>query len=106
MATSVPSPQKATAAACARLTCDGCELQGHLMCIHTPADVADFGVLFMTWAIPFFAGMILGRHWRGLVAWLGLAAAVFIPALLPMRGGDMLAAIILIGRQSTHGGAP
>jgi hypothetical protein len=71
-----PSP-KNTASACSSLTCEGCELQGRLMCIHTPTDLADFLVLFLVWAIPFFAGMILGEHWWGLAIWAGLAMVFF-----------------------------
>ena len=70
------SPQT-TAAACSRHTCDGCEIQGKLLCIHTPKDIVDFYVLFMGWAIPFMAGMIIGKFWIGLTIWVGLAIVFF-----------------------------
>jgi hypothetical protein len=47
----VPS-DKATAAACVRQDCGGCEIQGKLLCIHTLKDLIDFYVLFIGWAIP------------------------------------------------------
>lgn len=68
---------KTSAAACSRQTCEGCEIQGKLMCVHTPRDLMDFWVLFMSYAIPFFAGMIIGKFWLGLAAWFGLAALFF-----------------------------
>ena len=68
---------KTTASACSSLTCEGCELQDRLMCIHTHADMADFAVLFIVWVIPFLGGMILGRHWWGLAIWAGLAVVFF-----------------------------
>ena len=68
---------KATAAACSRHTCDGCEIEGRLLCVHTRRDLLDFGVLFIGWAIPFFAGMIIGRFWVGLAVWAGLAIFFF-----------------------------
>ncbi len=69
---------KTTAAACARTTCDGCETQGRLLCIHTKRDLGDFFVLFVTWAAPFLAGMVMGKFWIGLAVWVGLAAAFFV----------------------------
>jgi len=68
---------KTTAAACSRYTCEGCEIRGRLLCIHTGKDLADFAVLFVTWAIPFFAGMIIGEFWIGLAVWFGLAVLFF-----------------------------
>ena len=68
---------KKTAAACSRQSCDGCEIEGELLCIHKPADVVDFCVLAIGWMIPFFAGMIIGKFWIGLSIWLGLAALFF-----------------------------
>jgi hypothetical protein len=68
---------KTSAAACSRQTCEGCEIQGKLMCVHTPRDLMDFWVIFMSYAIPFFAGMIIGKFWLGLAAWFGLAALFF-----------------------------
>lgn len=68
---------KTTAAACSRQSCAGCEIQGKLMCVHTPRDLLDFGVLFMSYAIPFLAGMIIGKFWVGLAAWFGLAVLFF-----------------------------
>jgi hypothetical protein len=68
---------KMTAAACSRQTCEGCEIQGKLLCIHTVKDLIDFYVLFMGWLVPFLAGMIIGRFWIGLAVWIGLAALFF-----------------------------
>jgi hypothetical protein len=67
-----------TAAACARETCEGCEIREKLLCIHTPADLMDFVVLVIGWFIPFLAGMIIGRFWLGLAVWFGLAALFFV----------------------------
>jgi hypothetical protein len=69
--------KKTTAAACVRQTCDGCEIQGKLLCVHTPADLIDFVVLAVAWGIPFFAGMIAGRFWVELAVWIGLAVLFF-----------------------------
>ena len=68
---------KTTAAACSRQNCEGCEIQGKLLCIHTPKDLIDFYVLFMGWFIPFLAGMIIERFWIGLAIWIGLAVLFF-----------------------------
>ena len=68
---------KTTAAACSRQSCEGCEIQGKLLCVHKPVDVVDFGVLAVAWGIPFFAGMIIGKFWVGLFIWLVLAALFF-----------------------------
>ena len=59
--------KKSTAAACSQFKCDDCEIQGKLLCIHKPADLIDFYVLFMGWAIPFFSGMIIGKFWAGII---------------------------------------
>ena len=79
--------KKTTAAACVRQTCHGCEIEGRLLCLHTRADLIDFLVLFLTYAIPAFAGMIIGRFWVGLAAWLGLAVVFFgyVEALILCR---------------------
>ena len=66
-----------TAAACMRATCKGCEIQGQLLCIHTPNDLMDFAVLAIGWFIPFLAGMIIGRFWLGLAIWFRLAVIFF-----------------------------
>ena len=66
-----------TAAACARESCSDCEIDGKLLCIHTHKNLLDFWVIFMGFAIPFFAGMILGKHWLGLIIWFGLAVFFF-----------------------------
>lgn len=68
---------KSTAAACTRDVCDGCDIEGKLLCIHTQRDLIDFAVLFIGWAIPFIAGMIIGRFWIGLAVWVGLAVLFF-----------------------------
>lgn len=67
----------ACAAACVRQKCEGCEIQGNLLCLHTPKDLADFLVLFFGWALPFFAGMIIGNFKGGLLIWVGLAILFF-----------------------------
>lgn len=69
---------KTTAAACSRQTCEGCEIRGKLLCIHTRRDLLDFAVLVAVWAIPFVAGMVIGQFWVGLAVWLGLAALFFV----------------------------
>jgi hypothetical protein len=78
---------KTTAAACSRQTCVDCEIQGKLLCLHTPADLADFGVLAIGWFIPFVAGMVIGQFWVGLAVWLGLAVLFFgyVEALILCR---------------------
>lgn len=68
---------KTTAAACSRQTCEGCSIEGKLLCIHTPADLADFFFPAFGVFIPFFAGMIIGRFWVGLAVWIGLAVLFF-----------------------------
>ena len=75
------------AAACKRQTCEGCQINGKLMCVHTKKDLVLFWALFMVVAIPFFVGMILGKHWVGLVIWFGLAVIFFgyIEALILCR---------------------
>ena len=79
--------EKTSAAECIRVTCDGCEIQKDLLCVHTEADLVDFVVLFIGWLIPMLAGMIIGGYWVGLVIWAGLAAAFFgyIEALILCR---------------------
>ncbi len=66
-----------TAAACSRETCEGCEIQGKLLCKHTGKDLVDFAVLAVGWMIPFGAGMIMGKFWTGLAVWIGLALLFF-----------------------------
>ena len=68
---------KTTAAACSRLTCEGCEIEGKLVCIHTQRDLIDFSVLAIGWGIPFVAGMVIGRFWVPLALWVGLAGLFF-----------------------------
>ena len=68
---------KTTAAACSRQTCEGCEIQGKLLCIHTSRDLIDFLVPAIGWMIPFAAGMISGRFWVGLAVWVALAVLFF-----------------------------
>jgi hypothetical protein len=68
---------KTAAAACSRETCDGCEIEGKLLCVHTPRDLLDFFVLVVAWAIPFFAGMAIGEHWIALGVWFALAVLFF-----------------------------
>ncbi|UCC64785.1 MAG: hypothetical protein JSV36_07025 [Anaerolineae bacterium] len=43
---------KSTAAACSRQTCEGCEIQGKLLCLHTTKDLLDSAVLAVGVAIP------------------------------------------------------
>jgi hypothetical protein len=73
-----PRPaSKTTAAACSRQTCEGCEVHGRLLCIHTREDLMDFAVLVIAYMIPFMAGMVLGKFWIGLAVWMGLAVLFF-----------------------------
>ena len=69
--------KRATAAACVRASCGGCSIRDRVLCIHTPRDLVDFGVLFVGWLIPFLAGMIRGKHWVGLAVWFGLCLVFF-----------------------------
>jgi hypothetical protein len=69
--------EKMNAKACIKTDCNGCEINGKLLCNHTHADLLDFGVLFIGWLIPFLAGMIIGRFWIGLIVWIGLAVVFF-----------------------------
>lgn len=69
--------EKTTAAGCIREDCEGCEIKGKLLCIHTYKDLADFFVLFLVWVIPFVAGMTIGKFWIGLIVWIGLAIIFF-----------------------------
>jgi hypothetical protein len=78
MESTAETGQKTSAAACARQHCEGCELQGKLLCIHKGTNLLDFYVLFMSFFIPFLAGMILGGHRTALLVWFGLAAVFFI----------------------------
>ncbi|MBU2551715.1 MAG: hypothetical protein KKB20_25105 [Proteobacteria bacterium] len=73
-----PLPQGAPARACIRESCQGCALRDRLLCRAGPADLLDFGVLFVGWAIPFFYGLVHGGHWIGLVIWIVLAASFFL----------------------------
>ena len=68
---------KKTAAACSHQTCRGCEIEGQLVCVATLKDVAEFGVLFINWFIPFLAGMIIGGFRTSLAVWFGLAVLFF-----------------------------
>ena len=43
-----------------------CEIQGDLICVATPLDLVDFGILFLNWLVPFLVGMIAGAFWIGL----------------------------------------
>ena len=80
-----------TAAACARLaeegTCEGCEIEGRLLCLHSRKDLADFGLLAGPPLISFFIGMVKGRHFKGLAWWFALATAFFgyVEALILCR---------------------
>lgn len=68
-----------TSAACSRQDCEGCKIQGKLICVHTPKDLIDFYVLFMGWVIPFLAGMIIGKFWIGLaVIFFGYVEALVL----------------------------
>jgi hypothetical protein len=77
MSTIAEKGYKTTAAACSRQTCEGCEIQGKLLCIHTTKDLIDFAILVIGYAIPFLAGMIIGQFWVGLAVWFGLAVLFF-----------------------------
>lgn len=71
------SSDKITAAACSRQDCNGCEIQGKLLCVHTSRDLMDFFVLFMGWVIPFLSGMIIAKYWSGLAVWVALVIIFF-----------------------------
>jgi hypothetical protein len=57
------------------------------LCVHTGRDLVDFWVLFVSYAIPFLAGMVIGKFWVGLATWFGLAVLFFgyIEALVLCR---------------------
>ncbi|NIN66647.1 MAG: hypothetical protein GTO63_18560 [Anaerolineae bacterium] len=67
-----------TAAACARETCDGCPIEGRLLCLHTLRDAFDFAFLAIGFFIPFLAGMVIGGFWLGLALWVVLAIIFFV----------------------------
>lgn len=67
-----------TARGCVRENCQDCPVQGRLRCLHRLRDYLFFLVLFAAWAAPFLAGMTAGRHWTGLLVWLGLALIFFL----------------------------
>ncbi len=68
---------KVTAAACIRETCEGCEIDGKLMCIHTRQDLLDFYMIICNLFVPFFAGMIVGKYWYGILGWFVLTVFFF-----------------------------
>ena len=47
------------------------------MCIHTKRDLLDFFIIVVNIFVPFFAGMIAGRHWYGLLCWSVIAFIFF-----------------------------
>jgi len=65
------------ASACARETCEGCQIRGKLMCVHTKEELVKFWALFMMVAVPFLIGMIIGKHWLGLGLWVGFCVLFF-----------------------------
>jgi hypothetical protein len=75
------------AEACIRETCIGCEIDGKLMCVHTKKDLLNFAVLMFNIFVPFFTGMILGKHYFGLVVWFVLSVVFFtyVEALILCR---------------------
>ena len=76
--------EKMTAAACSQSDCEACDIQGKLLCVHKPKDLIDFYVLFISWAIPFFAGMIIGKFWVGIMVWFVLSTPP-TPRLAPNK---------------------
>lgn len=78
---------KGTAAACVRTTCQGCDLQSRLLCIHTGKDLLDFILPVLVPFIPFMAGMIIGQFWIPILIWLALIALFFgyVEALILCR---------------------
>ncbi len=68
---------KESAKACVQKTCNGCEIDEKLLCVHTELDLVDFAVLFGAWLLPFIAGMVIGQFWIGLSIWVGLAVIFF-----------------------------
>jgi len=81
------TPTNTPASACSRQTCEGCQIHGKLICVHTKTDLLKFWALFMIVAIPFLTGMIIGKHWVGLGIWIGLAVLFFgyVEALILCR---------------------
>jgi len=73
-----PRTSHQTAAACSRASCEGCPVEGKLLCVHTGRDLLDFAVLAIAYFIPFVAGMVIGRYWAALGVWLVLAAIFFV----------------------------
>lgn len=80
-------PTKTTAAACARQDCQGCQIDGKLLCIHTGPDLLDFLALVAIVGVPMLAGMIIGQHWLGLAIWFGFCVIFFgyVEALILCR---------------------
>ena len=77
---------KTTAAACSRQTCEGCGVQGKLLCVYTAKDVMDFVAMAIGYLFPFVAGMIIGKFWIGLAVWFGLLLfSVYVEVLLFCR---------------------
>ena len=68
---------KTTLATCSRETCQGCEIEGKLSCIHTTKDMASIMIPTAGFSVPFFIGMIRGGHRTALRIWLGLVAIFF-----------------------------
>lgn len=68
---------RTTLAACARETCDGCEIEGEIACTQMAADMAEMVLPAAGFFIPFLAGMLKGGHRNALRVWLGLTALFF-----------------------------
>ncbi|MBN1304620.1 MAG: hypothetical protein JXA13_09310 [Anaerolineales bacterium] len=63
---------------CRKTTCQGCEIQGKLLCVHTGPKLLDFWALFFSHGIHLITGMVIGEHWTGPVIWLVLAVVFFV----------------------------
>jgi len=70
------SKEKTTPVKCKNETCNGCSIEGKLLCNHTLSDLIDFYLLFMVFFVPFLAGMLIGNFHTALGIW-GVLAGVF-----------------------------
>ncbi len=69
---------KKAASECKNSTCDGCKIEGKLMCTHTKKDLLGFFLGGVWFFIFFITGMIIGKFYLWLIIWIGLAASFFI----------------------------
>jgi hypothetical protein len=69
---------KKTATECKNSTCDGCEIDGKIMCIHTKKQAFKFGLGSVPFMILLISGMIIGKFYLWLAIWFGLVIIFFV----------------------------